>query len=766
MMSKCPEGYLASEFYISPYGINSCLDVAYTVDHFEVGGGVTFTQSSTYSRGGTMVVNGSGWVKAVWKVNYAAVTVAAIDYGPGEYGPDYNNLVYSNMVTVDGVPIAVGGSALSTVPYQAYFQWTAGSTHTLSVVNPTANAGGFCALYNWSVDNCKYVFDHWEDSAGNVWTTPTIQVPAPPQARSYWPEFRQYYRVTFQVIPPGWGTLTVPIQKDMGYGIEPGAVTSAGQDSYWVRTMRYAQDMGGGHTVWTAEQVWLQITTAPASSAVFFQYWGGTVNYFVDMTIAIWVETPTVEIAHYTNPCPSSNYLTIMTNPASEGSTSPVPTTYNYTYSMYEHVCNGGVENNGASWDLTNYPPQTVSGLGIVTSPVHSGQYALKIRQECTSQDYPQCTGGEASVPVYGLDSTKRYRLSYWVYIASSTKQYPRDAGIVVDVGGNHASSYIAEMYQFTTIDYNVNDGSSMMDGGIRVPGAGWQPMSFDFGYGTSYPIPQDEVAYTDHIFFGGWSMGSLPYDVTVYIDDVSVVDVNAQAPDWATPTVKATPAAGYVLSGWNLDGVDVGIGNPITVQMDSDHVLIANFGPALGITVTSQPSATQRVAGFVKVDNLPITTPTVYPDWQPGSQHTLVANSPVSCGAGCQWVFLNWQSQSLGTRTDQTIPYTTPPAAETVVANYKQQYTLTMQVTSSSGGSTTPSFFALGACGYGCTWRDAGSVVQISAVPNTANGYIFTEWTGSGTGRYTGPMASSTVTMNAPIVEKATFTTQACPIG
>jgi hypothetical protein len=53
--------------------------------------------------------------------------------------------------------------------------------------------------------------------------------------------------------------------------------------------------------------------------------------------------------------------------------------------------------------------------------------------------------------------------------------------------------------------------------------------------------------------------------------------------------------------------------------------------------------------------------------------------------------------------------------------------------------------------------WRNSGTAVSIRATP--ASGYIFTNWTGNGTGSYTGSANPSSITMGGPITETADFT-------
>jgi len=85
--------------------------------------------------------------------------------------------------------------------------------------------------------------------------------------------------------------------------------------------------------------------------------------------------------------------------------------------------------------------------------------------------------------------------------------------------------------------------------------------------------------------------------------------------------------------------------------------------------------------------------------------------------------------------------------STSTHVFSFQHQYQLT--VTSiPSEEKTDPT---------GRNWYDSGTVVTITALKNT--GYGFINWTGSGSGEYTGSLNPVNVTMNGPVSETATFT-------
>jgi len=207
--------------------------------------------------------------------------------------------------------------------------------------------------------------------------------------------------------------------------------------------------------------------------------------------------------------------------------------------------------------------------------------------------------------------------------------------------------------------------------------------------------------------------------------------------------SISATAASGYAFSSWTGSGTGSysGTDNPKTITMNGPITETANFQPSsttVLITITSSPAG----SGFVKVDDVAITTPRTF-EWTIGSSHKLEALSPVGGGSGIQYIFQSWSDGGAQSHT-----YTVPSSSQTVTANFKTQYQLTMQVNPVGGGSTSPA--------VGSYWYDSGSPVSISATP--ASGYTFSSWSGSGSGSYTGSTNQVSITMNAPITETANF--------
>jgi hypothetical protein len=123
---------------------------------------------------------------------------------------------------------------------------------------------------------------------------------------------------------------------------------------------------------------------------------------------------------------------------------------------------------------------------------------------------------------------------------------------------------------------------------------------------------------------------------------------------------------------------------------------------------------------------------------WVSGSSHTIATTSPQSGGTGVQYVWSKWSDHGALSHT------VAPTTNTTYTATFKTQYYLTM--TTGTGGRVSPA----------SGWRNSGAAVSISARP--ANGYSFSNWTGSGTGSYSGPNNPASITMGSPITEAATF--------
>jgi Divergent InlB B-repeat domain len=184
-----------------------------------------------------------------------------------------------------------------------------------------------------------------------------------------------------------------------------------------------------------------------------------------------------------------------------------------------------------------------------------------------------------------------------------------------------------------------------------------------------------------------------------------------------------------YVFMGWSGDYTGTGMNGTLT--MDAAKTVTANYQPQYFVSVSQQPS------------NAP--TPQGGGWFNEGATASIsVPSQNASLNSGAQFVFTGWtvdgNSQAGPTLSLQM------NAPHTVVAQYKQQYYLTVQ---SEQGSVP-----------GSGWYDAGSNVPITAStpPSQMFGvnYVFNGWQGS----TQSSSQSTTVLMNGPMTVTATWRT------
>lgn len=156
------------------------------------------------------------------------------------------------------------------------------------------------------------------------------------------------------------------------------------------------------------------------------------------------------------------------------------------------------------------------------------------------------------------------------------------------------------------------------------------------------------------------------------------------------------------------------------------------------GVLVTSNVSS-----AIIRVDGVNTAVPQTF-FWPAGSQHTLEAPAIINDGEPRRQLFSAWN----GTNTSRTITVTAN-SGDTHTASYMSQSRLTM--TAGSGGTVSP------ATGY----QNDNTSVTITATPNP--GAVFTRWSGTGSGSYSGTNNPASVSIAGPIEQTAIFATTLC---
>ena len=174
--------------------------------------------------------------------------------------------------------------------------------------------------------------------------------------------------------------------------------------------------------------------------------------------------------------------------------------------------------------------------------------------------------------------------------------------------------------------------------------------------------------------------------------------------------TIKAHPAGDHRFSKWQGSGSGSysGSRNPATITMKEPITETAFFTKQALVlfdsTIGSDASGTVLVVDgkSYSASSLPKTF-----RWDVGSKHSFEWKSIVSAGSGKRYV---WTSSSgLSTKRKGTI--TVPNNGGSITSYYKTQYALTVTVSPSGAGTTSPS---------GTRWYDAGSTVTVSASPSS----------------------------------------------
>ena len=157
---------------------------------------------------------------------------------------------------------------------------------------------------------------------------------------------------------------------------------------------------------------------------------------------------------------------------------------------------------------------------------------------------------------------------------------------------------------------------------------------------------------------------------------------------------------------------------------VNAGFVIVNGGSPPSGPTFTSKSLGSSRSTAL---------TTNVASYWtDAGSNYNFSASIAAT---GERWIT---NSSTVGTVTSQI----------SVIPTYDHQYYLTLEPSVQAGGTVNPAN----------AWINAGNSISISNTPSL--GWKFEFWSGSGSGSYTGSANTTTVTLESPIVENATFYT------
>jgi hypothetical protein len=313
--------------------------------------------------------------------------------------------------------------------------------------------------------------------------------------------------------------------------------------------------------------------------------------------------------------------------------------------------------------------------------------------------------------------------------------QYPTSGDGYISYASSATSNTDETKSQtITTNPTNFRDSSGNWK--IKVKGIKSAATQFDF----KGDLIKFEVTYTPPV---------VQYYLTVKTDPNGIASISGEgwynnctyvsltAPSFV-PNETGVGGERYRFANWTVDGNFMS-GNPITVYMTANHTAVAHY---------------VKQYKLIMSPNFGTTSPSVGSYWYDvGSVVSIQAFAP-SVVDGEQYVWLGWTGTGTisytGTANPSSVTMNSPI---TETASWRHEYRLTMVT---NYGTTSPS--------VGDNWYEAGTPVNIQAfAPSVITGeqYAWNGWTGTGTISFTGMVNPSSVTMNSPISETASWTHQ-----
>lgn len=201
---------------------------------------------------------------------------------------------------------------------------------------------------------------------------------------------------------------------------------------------------------------------------------------------------------------------------------------------------------------------------------------------------------------------------------------------------------------------------------------------------------------------------------------------------------VRAPSCAGYTFHSWNVTGgitVANATSNSTTVLLTNNATLIADYLADLYPATFEENGLPTGTSWSVTLDGSTLASTASIVFSEIAGTHAFSVNGPIPGGTGVQWI----PSPASGS-------ITVSQTGNTFLISFIKQFTLTLSVTPSNGGSVSPS----------TGWYNAGSAVYLTASANP--GFVFSQWAGSGTGGYTGTSTTVQLWLDGPIGETSVF--------
>jgi len=487
----------------------------------------------------------------------------------------------------------------------------------------------------------------------------------------------------------------------------------------------------------------------------------GTTRLFGDLPLSNWYDSGTVLTYSYSSPVPSSTTgkrfrLSSVSGPASPITVTTTATiTGNYVVQWQVTFTQTGLDSSATGTVVTiNSVSKTFGDLAFIdwydNGATITYSYSNPVSSSVVGKRFSLIgvTGSTSPITVTSAATVTGNYIVQWQVTFTHTGLDSSATGTVVMVDG-------------VTMSYGSLPYSKWVNNGASVTYAYTNPVSSST---TGKRFRLSSVS-------GPASPITVTSSQTVtgnYVVQWKVTFTHSGLDSSATGTVVTVNGTGKAYADlpfteWYDEGdsITYSYADPVSSSTDGKRFdWTSNTGPLSPITVSSKTTVTgnyvvQWQITFTHTGLDASATGTVvmvnavdvpfgslpYSNWYTaGSLVTSVYFDPVSSST-------TGKRFSLSSVTGPTSPITVT-SATTVTGNYVVQYQLTMQVSPTGYGTTTPA--------VGSYWYNSTSSVSISASANS--GYAFSSWTGSGSGSYTGTSSSATITMNGPITETANF--------
>ena len=644
--------------------------------------------------------------------------------------------ITSSPVTGSGF-VKVDGSA-TTTPYT--FTWTIGGTHSLQALSPVADGTGK-----------QYVFTSWSAPSFGSSTSQTYTYTVPSSAETVTANYKTQYQHTITSSPAtGSGYVTV----------DGSAVTTPYTTPWW--------DSGSSHTIAANSPV---VITTNQEQYVYLS----------------WSDSGAQ--SHSVSP------------------TSVTTFTATFTHQWYFLVSSSYDSPTGTGW----YNAGSSCSGSTISRPV-SGGTGIQYETTGWTGTGSLSSGGSAGSSSIGSFTISAYSTCTWNWKTqyrqdvSSSYDSPTNNGVWYDAGATASSSVTSPVSGGTGIQYVCNHhtgtGSAPTGSGVSVSytinaystvtfdqwttqyyftvsstydsatGQGWYNSGSSVSSSVTRPVSGGTgIQYETTGWTGSGSLSSGGSSGSSTTESFTITAVSSCTWNWKTQyyLTVSTAYSTQTGQGWYDSGSTAYAGvssSPVSGGTGIQYVFTSwsgdasgsNYAQSNGITMNGAKTATAgwKTQYYFTVSSL-YDSPTGQAWYDSGSSVSSTVTRPVSGGTGIQYETTGWTGtgslSSGGTAGSSSIGSFTINAYSTCTWNWKTQYQLTM---GTNFGTTSPS--------VGDHWYEVGTPVPIQAfAPSVITGeqYVWNGWTGTGTVSYTGTANPSSVTLNGPISETASWTHQ-----